>query len=146
MKHNYHYILEKYFFQKGQKYSSQRKLIVDEIFKFHKHLEPQILISQILKKYNNISRATIFRTIKLLWEAGFISKTSDKDGLITYEHTLGHNHHDHLICLICGKVIEISNKNLEKIKTKLCKSKQFNHKYHNLQIYGECKKCQKKKR
>lgn len=133
---------DEYLKAKNLRQSAARKKIVEEIFKIHEHFHVQDLLGK-LKKYKFISRATVFRTIQLLIEAGFIRKTNDTHGHVHYEHIYGHKHHDHLVCIKCGKEIEITCQKIEKEQEEMCKKKGFTLVNHSLQIYGYCQDCQK---
>ena len=141
-------VLEKfdqYLKMKKLRQSEARKKIVAEIFKIHEHFHIQELLIKV-KKYEFISRATVFRTVQLLIEAGFIRKITDIHGHVHYEHIYGHKHHDHLVCVRCGREIEVTCKLLEAEQEILCKQKDFVPVNHNLQIWGYCKDCRKKEK
>ena len=69
------------------------------------------------------SRASIYRTLQLLLECGLVEQVERVDKHAHYEHTFGHKHHDHLICLRCGKVIQLFSEKLEKLQKQLCKKR-----------------------
>lgn len=136
-------VLEKfnyYLENKSLRKSESREKILEEIFKIHEHFHIQDLLDK-LKKYKLISRATVFRTVQLLFEAGFILKTTDTHGHVHYEHTYGHKPHAHLVCLKCGKEIETICPLSEREKIKLCKKNKFLPVNQNFQIFGYCKDC-----
>jgi Fur family ferric uptake transcriptional regulator len=62
-------------------------------------------------------------------------------GQLYYEHVLGHEHHDHLICVGCGKVVEFRNPEVESLRSKVAKSRGFTIESHSLRIFGRCKAC-----
>ncbi|MBU0580786.1 MAG: transcriptional repressor [Candidatus Margulisbacteria bacterium] len=132
-----------YLLSKNLRKSPIREKIIIEIFKIHEHFHIQDLL-QKLKKYKDVSRATVFRTIQLLIEASLVRKITNTHGHVHYEHSKGQQLHDHLVCLQCGKEIEINCQILEKEQNKLCKEKKFIPVNHNLQIFGYCQNCQNK--
>ncbi|GAB6072057.1 Fur family transcriptional regulator [Venenivibrio stagnispumantis] len=127
---------------KGFKITKQRKQILDFILKTKGHFEIEDIVYKMKKKNKNVSRATIYRTIGLLKELGFVEEVIKYDNKTIYE-IAGKGHHDHLICIKCGKIIEFEDKNIEKLQNKICKKYNFKPIYHRLEIFGICEECQK---
>ena len=99
-------------------------------------------LHKIVKKKNRkIGYITIYRTMKLLEEAGLCSEVDFGDGVSRFEHKYGHEHHDHLVCLKCGSYIEVVKQDIEKLQDVLAKENKFTPIRHKLQIFGICKKC-----
>ncbi len=139
-----------YLKEKGLKFTKQRKEILDFFLKEEKHLSPEEVFATLRKQKSatKIGRATVYRTLRLLSECGLAEKVDFGDGLnrkvITlFEHKFAHPHHDHLICLNCGKSFEFSNPEIEKLQGNVARRHQFKVAYHRLKIYGYCKKCSK---
>jgi len=132
-----------YLKKKGLKFTKQRKEILDFFLKEEEHLSPEEMFITLRKQLakDKLGRATIYRTLKLLHECGLAEKVDFGDGLNRFEHKFAHRHHDHLVCLSCGKSIEFSNKNIEKLQKKIVRDKNFLVQSHRLEIYGYCKKC-----
>ncbi|HCJ66016.1 MAG TPA: transcriptional repressor [Elusimicrobia bacterium] len=142
-----------YLKQQGLKFTKQREEILNFFLKEEKHLSPEEMFDILRKKRLplKIGRATVYRTLKLLSECGLAEKVDFGDGLnrkvITlFEHKFAHPHHDHLICLSCGKSFEFSNPEIEKLQENVARGHQFKVAYHRLKIYGYCKKCQSTKK
>ena len=100
-------------------FTSQRSFILKEFIGAAKHLSVEELYGRVKEKEPAIGQVTVFRTLKLLVEAGIAGKVNFADKITRYEMKLGHEHHDHLICTGCGKVIEVLDMQLEKIQEKL---------------------------
>ncbi len=132
--------------ERGQKLTKEREAILKKIFSFHGHFEPETLYLQIRKSGLKASRASVYRTLNLLYECGLIERVRKTEHGTIYEHTYGHEHHDHMLCVCCGKVIEFYSEDLEKIQEDLCKQQNFEGTNHSLEIRGYCKKCQKKRK
>ena len=98
----------------------------------------------VKKLYPSIGFATVYRTLKLLCEAGLCRELKFEDGITRYEHLYGHQHHDHLVCTRCGKFIEIIEPEIEKLQEKLFKKHKFLPQRHRMELYGICKKCRKR--
>jgi len=132
--------------KKGLKLTSQRKLILDTFLKTERHLSVEDLYNIVKKKDSSIGRATVFRTLKLLGEVGIASEVDFGDKIIRYEHKYGHRHHGHLVCLECGKFLEIFDSQLEDLRGKICRRFEFLPQNYKVKIFGICKECQKKKK
>ncbi len=126
---------------KGLKLTKERQRILDEVFAFHGHFDPEGLLLKMKKKSIKVSKASIYRTLPLLVESGLIEQVEKNDKHAHYEHTFGHGHHDHLICLKCGVVIEVFSPRLEDIQDELCEENRFHGKTHTLEIKGYCRNC-----
>lgn len=133
-----------YLKKKALKFTPERKLILKEVFSFHKHFNVEELFSRLRKKNKAISRATIYRTLPLLIESGLIREALRCRDRVYYEHVFGHPHHDHLVCIECGKIIEFKNEKLEKLQDGICKKYGFEPIEHRLGIKGYCRRCHKK--
>jgi Fur family ferric uptake transcriptional regulator len=92
---------------KNLKRSDQRQQIMEVFLKTERHLTAEELYNMVKKKNPSIGYATIYRTMKLLTEAGLCRELHVEDGITRYEHLYNHKHHDHLICTECGKFVEI---------------------------------------
>jgi len=128
---------------KTLKFTPEREYILDAVFSIHKHFDVEDLFQTLKQQGKNISRATIYRVIPLLLESRLIKEILHCMGNVRYEHIFGHEHHDHLICIGCGKVIEFHEEKIEKMQEEVCKKYGFKSVEHHLGIKGYCKKCQK---
>ena len=98
----------------------------------------------VKEKDSSIGQATVFRTLKLLCEADIAKEVNFGDKKARYEHKFGHEHHDHLVCVECGKLIEAMEPGIEKLQKDLCKKFDFQPKEHKMEIFGICKQCKDK--
>jgi len=137
-------IFKKYLVERGLKLTSEREQILKEIFSRHDHFDAEALFQVFHDKGENISRATIYRTLPLLVESGLVQEAMRCGERICYEHIYGHKSHGHMICMGCGKIIEFENEKLEDIKRKACKKSGFKPTEFRFGIKGYCKDCQKK--
>ena len=94
-----------------------------------------------LRVLEKISKATIYRTIPLLLESGLIQEAYFEDGHLHYEHIYGHEHHCHLRCLDCGKVVEFTEEIVKDVEEKVGEIYDFLVTGHKLEVYGHCGKC-----
>ncbi len=129
--------------RKSLQLTGQRKTVLDAFIKIERHLSVEELYDIIKKKNPRIGNATVFRTLKLLEEAGIASSVNFHDNIIRYEIKYGHEHHDHLICLKCGKYVEAMDPEIEQLQKRLCKKYNFISQKHCLNIFGICNECNK---
>ena len=130
---------------KGRKLTKQREVILEVFLKTEEHLSVEDLYKITKRKDKTIGQATVFRTLKLLCGADLAREIDLGDKKKRFEHKYKHSHHDHLICLECGRLIEVINPRIEKLQIELCKKEGFESLRHRLEIFGVCLKCQKKK-
>jgi Fur family ferric uptake transcriptional regulator len=126
---------------RGLKSTPERNVILQEVFQRHDHFEAEELHASIKKKGKKTSRATVYRTLDLLVQCGLLEAVDFGGNSHHYEHVLGHQRHDHLICERCGKIIEFTHRPLEKLKEEICKEMNFYGRSHTLKIFGICERC-----
>ena len=128
--------------KKGLKSSQRRDKVVQTFLVTEKHVSCFELYDELRKKEEKIGFSTVFRTLKLLEDAG-IAQAITIDNETHFEHKYQHKHHDHFICEKCGKTIEFTNPTIERIQEKLAIKHDFTPQRHNLIIYGICSKCKR---
>ena len=138
-------IFRQYLKKNGLLYSKQREQILDIFLKTEKHPAINDLHGLIRKKHPQIGLATVYRTMSVICEAGLARETDFGDGVKRFEHEYKHQHHHHLVCLKCGKVIEITSGKLEGIQRQLAKKHGFAIARDTMKIFGFCKTCKGKK-
>lgn len=127
--------------EKGLKSTTQRDEVVNAFFNLKGHVSIEELHHEVQKKNQKIGYTTVYRTLKLLTESGFAHERQFGDGQARYEPVTTEEHHDHLICLKCGAIMEFENKKIEKLQEDVAKEHGFEVKHHKLELYGYCKKC-----
>lgn len=130
--------------RQGQKLTSERSALVREIFSIHYHFEVDELLFKMKGKNVKISRATIYRSLELLVKSGMVRRVHLGEDHYHYERVTGDSHHDHLVCTICGAVIEFHDEELEQRQREICARNKFTPTFHNLQILGVCDRCRRK--
>jgi len=131
--------------EKGLKYTKQRELILETLFENKNHYTPEDLYILIKQKHPNlnIGIATIYRTLSFLEESKIISSISFGANGKKYELMLK-EHHDHLVCTECSKIIEFHNETIEKQQELIAKEFKFKMTSHIMQLVGICQECQEK--
>lgn len=135
---------EQFVARKGLRRTVQRERALEMFLATEKHLTVQELYDLVRRKYKGIGYATVARTVKLMCESGVCRQVDFGDGSQRFEHKHGHEHHDHLICLKCGKFKEIYSPELEKIQDQLVKKHGYVQESHKLDIFGICAHCRRK--
>ncbi len=137
-------ILRQYLKNNGLLHSKQREQIVDIFLKMERHPTIGDLHQRIRKKNPKIGLATVYRAMRVICDAGLARETDFGDGVKRFEHRYQHEHHDHLICLKCGRIIEVMSPEIEKLQERLAKKYSFTPLRHTMQIFGTCRICRRK--
>ena len=125
----------------GLKRTAQRDLILEVFLRTEKHLSSEDLYQLAKERDPNVGHTTVYRTLKLLVEAGLAREVRFGDGRTRYEHNYKHPHHDHLICTDCGKTIEFYSEELEAIQESIASKHGFESTHHTLRMFGTCSDC-----
>ena len=120
---------------KNVKLTEQRKIIAKVMSDSHDHPDVNELYLRVSKLDNKISIATVYRTVKLFEEAGIITKHDFKGGKARYEQ-LNESHHDHLIDIKTGEIIEFVDEEIEKLQQKVAEKYGYKLVDHKLELYG----------
>ena len=123
---------------KGLKTTRQRSTIVQVFFRLRGHISVEELLREVKKVNPRIGYATVYRTLHLLVESGLVEERRFGDGLARYEGRNEVEHHDHMICLECGKIREFSNPRLLELQEQLAEENGFKIFRHRLELYGSC--------
>lgn len=134
-------IFIKYLREKGLRNTKQREMILDSFLHSNKHITVEELFDTVKKKYSDIGYATVHRNLKLMCECGIADEIKIGTNKAKFEPKIGYEHHDHLICMKCGRFIEVNDDRIEKLQDKLAEANDFVPRRHKLEIYGLCKKC-----
>ena len=134
-------IFRKYLREKGLRNTRQREVILDAFLSGDKHITVEGLFNNIKMKNPEIGYATVHRNLSLLCECGLADEIKIGTKKARYEPKFGREHHDHLICIKCGRFIEVNDSKIEKLQDKLAEANDFVPVRHKLEIYGTCKEC-----
>ena len=131
---------------KGMKLTPERKILLEEVLSLKRHFDTEELFQSMYFKKRKISRASVYRNLPLLVKANLIIETLKNKSKTSYEHKFGQEHHDHMLCIKCGKVIEFKDDSIEELQEKICAEYGFKMTEHRLGIKGICRKCSGKKK
>ena len=128
---------------KSLRLTRERQIIVEEVFAEHSHFDAEELIERLARREDGrrVSRATIYRSLALLEEAGLIRKVARQDDRDVYDHNYGYPQHDHLICRECGELIEFSEPRITELLEEIASQRGFRMNGHRLEVDGLCNAC-----
>ena len=140
--------LAEYVDQQGLRWTDKRRLICDTFFASSEHISLEELLSRVRAKDPRIGYATVYRTMRLLVESGVANERHFADEITSFEPTDTETHHDHLICVDCGKIVEFKEPKIEKLQEQVARRHGFELRYHKHELYCVCldPKCPGKRR
>ena len=121
--------------KEGLRYTNQRQAVWDEIKSSDDHRDAEQIYSALRNNNLNVSRATVYRTIDVLVKNRLVRKMDVGDGRSLYEPRLDDEHHDHMICLKTGDIIEFYNEELEDLQDKIAKKHGYKVIRHVHQLF-----------
>ena len=124
------------------KMTGERRRILEEVFSLSDHFGADELHLRFVSRKIPMSRATIYRALDHLVKSGLVRRVYLDQKKAFYEPVHGRRHHEHMICLSCGKVIEFSDDPLEQRQEEVCRTLKFKALRHSLRIVGLCASCQ----
>ena len=134
--------LASYLEEHNLKHTRQRDLILDAFLDATGHITSEQLHQSIKERDPSIGYTTVYRTLKLLVDAGLAQERHFDDGITRYE--IEHEHHDHLVCTKCGRIDEFECAMIEKTQTEIAETYGFQLLRHRHELYGICPECQAK--
>ena len=121
--------------KEGFRLTKQRKAVWDELEKSNDHYDADRIYENIKAKKISVSRATVYRTLDVLSKNKFIRKLDVGDGRIRYEAKVSKDHHDHMICLETGDIIEFYDEDLEKLQDQIARKYGYKVIRHSHQLF-----------
>lgn len=130
---------------RGKRLTHEREIIVTEIFSVHEHFDVDEVVARLKRPSDGrrVSRATVYRTVNALEEAGLIRKVARANDREVYEHDYGYPQHDHFICQKCERLIEFRNEEISAILERVAMDLGFRMTGHRLEANGICSECAK---
>ena len=130
--------LKKYLSENSLKSTKQRNQILEIFAEYDRHMTPEEVLDIVQNALPNVGLATIYRTMKLFVQAGIAHERRFADGLLRYELAHEGEHHDHIICLDCGTIVEFEDELIEERQELVAKEKGFQIRSHRLDLYARC--------
>ncbi len=125
---------------RGEKLTEPRRVLVRHIFNTHKHFDADELVRDLHDAGRQVSRSTVYRTLRLLVEAGLLRELR-LTNRSAYEHDYGYPAHDHLYCTSCNRIVEFRNDEILKLRDLVSSSHGFRASGHRFLISGVCAAC-----
>ncbi len=132
-----------YLKKKGFKITNQRLLVAEKIFRSNHHFTVDSLTEELRDRKGEISRATIYRIVSLMVEAGNLTEYHFGQNVKYYEYVPSKKHHDHIVCLDCGLIEEFIDSGIEKVQLEIAQKHGFDLDEHSMTLYGRCAQLRK---
>jgi len=127
--------------QRRHRVTAERLALLDEVFRQHGHIDAEHLLAAARDRGLKISRATVYRNLDLLVASGLARKQRLGRRRYLYEHVHGGQRHDHLVCTVCGRVVEFLSPGIAALQSEICRAHGFVPSAYSLQINGLCQAC-----
>jgi Fur family ferric uptake transcriptional regulator len=136
--------LNDYMAKHGLRSTEQRRLVTEMFFATEEHLSIEDLLDRVRIEEPKIGYATVYRTLKLLKDCGLAFERHFGDGVSRYEVAWANEHHDHMICVECEKIVEFEDHDIEELQHDVAARLGFTLVRHKLELYGMCADCRAK--
>lgn len=130
--------LNDYMQRHGLRSTEQRRVVTELFFASDGHLSIEDLLEKVRLEEPGIGYATVYRTLKLLKDCGLAFERHFGDGVSRYEVAWEDEHHDHLICIECQKIVEFEDDEIERLQHAVAEKHGFRLVRHKLELYAEC--------
>ncbi|MBA7535986.1 Ferric uptake regulation protein [subsurface metagenome] len=128
-----------YLRDRGFAFTAERQAVLRQVLAAGRHFQADELYLRLARdKARPVSRATVYRTLRLLCDCGLVRKVAFVERHSHYEHLFGH---DHLICQKCGRIIEFRDQSVSRALARVCKAKKFQAASRKVEVVGLCAKC-----
>ena len=127
--------------RRGYKLTHQRRAIIDVLSGSGEHLTPADIHNRLKKEHPEIGLVTVYRTLELLQESGLLCEVHIGDSCRSYLNKKADEHHHHLVCSSCGKVVDFTGCELDELQKRLSVETGFKIEKHLLEFMGCCSKC-----
>jgi Fur family ferric uptake transcriptional regulator len=131
----------RYLVGRHMRFTAQRALIVEDAFSRGGHFSVDELYTSLRATGKDVSRSTVYRTLKHLCRCGMLKQVLQGENEARYETVYGREHHDHLVCVKCGRAIEFRDERIERLQQLICRRHNFRSLEHRLGIRGICARC-----
>lgn len=122
----------------------QRSLVLDAVLNSDRHIDAETLITIVREKDSSLGVATVYRTLRMMTSAKLLVERYFDGTRARFEFVDSHDdHHDHIICQSCKKIVEFFNEDLENLQIQIAKELKFDLKNHRMELFGVCRECQK---
>jgi Fur family ferric uptake transcriptional regulator len=137
-------IFRRYLHEQKLKFTPERAMMLDAVLRKSRLFEPEELIADLKALGHRVSRATVYRTLAHLQDAGVVKQVFFDNRQSYYEVIVGRETHDYLICVTTGRVVELSSDRLKKLRDDICKEHGYQSLSHQFHIFAISPEGQKK--
>ena len=132
---------KRYLVDQRLKVTAERLAIAETVATTAGHFGVDALLRDLRRRRVTASRATLYRTLAHLLDAGLVRRVTASDGNPRYESMVGRSHHDHMVCIGCDVILEFTDLAIEKLQEAACAKQGFRMTDHSLRIEGYCRSC-----
>jgi len=133
--------LTAYMERKGLRSTNQRRLVSEVFFRTGGHLSIDETLALVRIRDPKVGYATVYRTMRLLVECGLANERQFEDTVTRFEVSHSDSHHDHLICLLCRRIIEFEDAEIEALQEAVARRHGYSLVSHKHELYGLCESC-----
>jgi Fur family ferric uptake transcriptional regulator len=130
----------------GLRVTAERRTVLEHAFRYFGHFDADALLRSLQRRGARVSRATVYRTLTHLVDAGLLRRYDLGGRHAVYEPAFGRTHHEHLVCVHCGRMYEFVQQRIEQLQEEVCREHRFVPISHTLQIHGICEPCRRGRR
>ena len=135
-------VFRRFLHERGLKFTTERAVLLDMVMQQKSHFEAEQLFIALRRADHRVSKATVYRTLKHLADAGIVRQVVLDQKQTHYEYIYGSETHDHMVCLVTGKVIKFNNQDVIALRDAICKRYGFKPVSHSFRIMGVSKESQ----
>jgi Fur family transcriptional regulator, ferric uptake regulator len=146
VKKNVQEVFKHYLSRRGLKSTRQRDIILSAFIDLNRHTYVDELYLALRDEHPGVGHVTVYRALKLFAESGIAREIHFGDGITRYECLTGGQHHDHLVCTVCGTITEFENCVTTQLREATAKSLGFQIESLKIELRGVCRECLSKPR
>lgn len=138
-------LFDKYLKKTKLRCTTQRSLVLEVVLNSERHIDAETIINIVKQKDSSLGVATVYRTLRMMTSAGLlVERYFDDSARAQFEFVdSAGEHHDHIICQVCKKIVEFYNQELENLQLQIANELKFDLKNHRMELFGVCSECQK---
>lgn len=134
-------LIECHLGKRGYRWTKQREAILEAFLDAPAHVSIDQLYDAIREEHPEIGPATLYRSMNLFVQAGVAKEGRFNEGKARFEPAFDIDHHDHLICTVCGDIQEFEDPRIENLQEEIARQRGFKVGSHRMELYGVCPKC-----